>query len=522
MYFCEFTSHPSAFVFLVITGLYAKLFVFLRRPDKIRSAYSNSPTGSFQQRSARIVSAPLRPIGVISTWFRRAPPEDYMKEVVLERIVSRAPDAPAHTHDPVASSTAAGAPSRASAPAKATATANDTPGLDPSPPQSPPQSPPRTYSQRRSHPTSIPPDEIPPWEKVELPAFQIDGQRFGGAGANLPSTQSSTTLWSNWKGLGGGSARESRKRPSTSTSLSHSPPAQSTRKFGSGSSIDALHFATMRTSPTPVSTPRLNSVTSMHDPLEHRDEGHLSTNTPNLYYPREGRGSLASTAATGPSERFRQFSLTPSDGAGLNQGETRRGSAVSASSRRSSGQASPLQTTREMAPILSQPSLRDSEETMAEKVARDKDEKDHGRDRRDTDADPERFGKSEGEGDERGEHEEEDDNWDLMRMLQQSGPPKSAADRFAPAQGETIELVEESMASYLNRKTALLMLWFPLGVSVAWRAELRVCRSRADGSTLCCSRSRSCESYMTLWARHLLPYGRSRGGSSSRRVSLTR
>ena len=60
----------------------------------------------------------------------------------------------------------------------------------------------------------------------------------------------------------------------------------------------------------------------------------------------------------------------------------------------------------------------------------------------------------------------EDDDWDLMRVLQQVEPPKSAGDRFAPAEGEAVEFVQESMASYLNRKTALLMLWFPLGVSI--------------------------------------------------------
>jgi len=444
-------------VFLVITGLYAKLFVFLRRPDKIRSSYSNSPTGSFQQRSARIVSAPLRPIGVISTWFRRAPPEDYDKEVVLERVVSRAPLKPIDS-DALTNSDEAVTLPQAPAP-------SDTPEVAPTQPTSPPRSPPHTYSQRRSHPASIPSDDIPPWEKVELPAFQIDGQRFGGSQANMSHSQSSTALWGNWKGLGG-SMRESRKRPSTSSS-SHSPPSQSTRKFGSGSSIDALHFSTVRTSPTPVTTPRLDSITSMYDPLtpDHRDDAYLTINTPTSYYSRDGRASLASTAATGPSERFRQFSLTPSDGGGYGQGDTRRGSAVSSSSRRSSGPTSPLQPKMEIPQVQAQPSHQDSEEMMAEKALKDMDEKEEGGDRLKTDSDLERNSKSDFE--DRGEHEDEDDNWDLMRMLQQSAPPKSADDRFAPAQGETVELVEESMASYLNRKTALLMLWFPLGVSGA-------------------------------------------------------
>jgi hypothetical protein len=35
-----------AVVFICITILYARLYVFLKRPDKIRSPYSNSPTGA--------------------------------------------------------------------------------------------------------------------------------------------------------------------------------------------------------------------------------------------------------------------------------------------------------------------------------------------------------------------------------------------------------------------------------------------------------------------------------------------
>ena len=71
------------------------------------------------------------------------------------------------------------------------------------------------------------------------------------------------------------------------------------------------------------------------------------------------------------------------------------------------------------------------------------------------------------------EDDRDDDEWDLMRVLQQTAPAKSADDRFHP-EGETVEFVEESMASYLNRKTSLLMLWFPLGASrVAVSCSLR-------------------------------------------------
>jgi len=64
--------------------------------------------------------------------------------------------------------------------------------------------------------------------------------------------------------------------------------------------------------------------------------------------------------------------------------------------------------------------------------------------------------------DEDEEEDEEDNEMDLLRMLRQDSEPEDQN----PGQKEEYELVPESMASYLNRKTALLMLWFPLGVSL--------------------------------------------------------
>jgi hypothetical protein len=73
------------------------------------------------------------------------------------------------------------------------------------------------------------------------------------------------------------------------------------------------------------------------------------------------------------------------------------------------------------------------------------------------------------DGDEDDSEDDDDDavgTWDLMRMLKEP-PPTGDKDPFAiqTNASENHEYVQESMASYLNRKTALLMLWFPLGVS---------------------------------------------------------
>ena len=85
------------------------------------------------------------------------------------------------------------------------------------------------------------------------------------------------------------------------------------------------------------------------------------------------------------------------------------------------------------------------------------------------------------------EEEESDGEMDLMRMLQGSSSDTPDGRRNQEA---SYEFVEESMASYLNRKTALLMLWFPLGVSLLNWAILLECVLMYSMS--CYSLSRSC------------------------------
>jgi hypothetical protein len=82
-----------------------------------------------------------------------------------------------------------------------------------------------------------------------------------------------------------------------------------------------------------------------------------------------------------------------------------------------------------------------------------------------------------GSDDEDEEEDEEDNEMDLLRMLAQDSEPEDQN----PGQKEEYELVPESMASYLNRKTALLMLWFPLGVSlICFSPSSLILGSRAD------------------------------------------
>lgn len=405
-------------MFIIITLLYAKLFVFLRRPDRIRGSYS-SPSGSFQERRSRITSSTFKPLGVISNFFRKAPPIDYEKEKVLERRVSL------NARPPIAT--------------------GQSEQLDLMIQRSLSRGPPPAPN---AAPAVSPTSEIPPWERVELPVFQIDGQKFGGTASNVSHSGSSTALWGNWKGLSG-SAREGKKRPSTASS---SPPMPFARKFGSGSSIEGQHFGSTRQSPPAIVAPQLETIPSFQDPL-HVDPD--SNPVPTVNHPQHfaNRGSLSASH----SDRYRTFSLTsdtPYQGGSLATtatavGTDRRPSALSQDSRRSSntqaGKRDPLF-------LLPSGEQTDEERAMGTDGVYRKDYEKNG-------ATQSRLGMGETEGQGEG-----DGDWDLMQMLQQSAPPKSAQDRFAP-QGETVELVEESMASYLNRKTALLMLWFPLGVS---------------------------------------------------------
>jgi hypothetical protein len=199
-------------------------------------------------------------------------------------------------------------------------------------------------------------------------------------------------------------------------------------------------------------TPRFDPTLSFGESLNlDGDQGPLAV--PSRYL---ARGSLSAA----PSDRFRQFSLAsemPYEGRSLAPSTTvvgtdRRPSANTQDSRRSSatqgGKKEPL-------PFLLPSGETDEESQIGADGVRRKDFDKHG-------------AKSSRPSPGQSEEEEErdgdaDGDWDLMQMLSNTAPPRTADDRFAP-EGETIELVEESMASYLNRKTALLMLWFPLGV----------------------------------------------------------
>jgi hypothetical protein len=347
---------PRGLVFVTITILYAKLFVFLRRPDKIRSPYSESFGGETSKDSGPTFFG-FRSRRISSLFARgKRPSQDLRVHIPSQQPV-----------DP---------------------NAGETPFHDGSGAISPLSA-------------ETPMAEIPPWERMELPVFQVDGQRYGGAAANIPT---GGNPWGNWKGLNSGGRPSGRRTPNATSSFG-------ARKFGSSSTGGGDGAETPR-----MRSPILDSIPSVGEPpMIYLPEDPLSRARDSVDPPRKPSTLSEAPPITPPQLLDSENPYDP---------DIRRPSttSLSQSTRRSS--AVPTMKEVKMQPSLSE---RGSSELERQRLA----------------------------------EEEEDDNWDLMRILQQSAP-KDAKGREVV---ETVELVEESMASYLNRKTALLMLWFPLGVS---------------------------------------------------------
>ena len=265
--------------------------------------------------------------------------------------------------------------------------------------------------------------EVPPWERVELPIFQVDGQRYGGS-----STANTGNLWGNWKGITG---KDQKHRPSGA------PPSSPSEQILSwtGSGLSDPEVPT-QSSPPLLIVPRFGSIPGIPVSAE------IEPSRTSFAMPR--KSSAESGTVISPLDRKRKSSAISGPNSDLqiltptalsmhlsndsHELHIRRASAITQESRRSSN--NPAHSKRELLPVpQSDWSDRDLSDLEGQPIADD------------------------------------DTDWDLMRVLQQTAPAKTADDRFAPVEGETIEFEHESMASYLNRKTALLMLWFPLGVS---------------------------------------------------------
>lgn len=479
-----------AVVFIGITFLYARLYVFLKRPDKIRSPYSNSPTGMSYDSSApkRKIQGFLRKFsgGGGGGGADEAVPAEGQAQPTASASASAPEDTQKQEQEQEYGRTNRPTMRDSSTPNPAFQQPNNN----------------TTAATPSSAPVS-PATEIPPWERMELPVFHVDGQRYGGPsasgaqGAGQGQSQGQG-MFGGWKGLGGAGGG-GKKRPSTANSS------------GSGSNSPAA-FGQAHTQG------RMGSISTASRILQQQQQQDIDTRSQTRSRQASGDTTLYNSShgtATVTGRKLSSGATSTTIGAapGLLPGMSRRASAL------------PPDTS----PVLEQDNetFFGVERTDRQRSGPERSEPE----RASAQSDPERA-EDENEND-----EDEDAEMDLLRMLRQDSEPDVAGGgrRYGSGgdgSGGDYELVPESMASYLNRKTALLMLWFPLGVGVSSlstplkRQHLtpRSPWTQADPPCSTCSsfRSRSSGSFTTLWADRPTSSAPCRDGLCLRRVCWMR
>ncbi|KAK8847503.1 hypothetical protein IAR55_005361 [Kwoniella newhampshirensis] len=443
---------PRAIVCAVISILYARLFVFLRRPDRIRTMQSNSSNGITYES----VSEPDTPRrrsrfgSLLPDIFKRHQNGPAGDELNMRQL----PDEPAELDGMILNGIESAKQPRRT-----------------------------TIDSAVQSPTA----EIPPWERVELPPFQIDGERFGGPNS---ATATPSAPWSGWKGLGGKKRSVTGHNPPSSAPVS--PPTRSHSRFGSHSSDNHPQQPSERVEPSIKSasgmqsdTPRFpthyspvmptlpTEIVSSHSysasgsasgsmssgPSRHRRSSVLSTMVDPMSSSSPSPSQPISSGVVNPrhdwSPRYERQRLSiPTVVEGEVSTLTSQPPSVSVSRSNSAHNTPRLQPLPLSHPISPTRPRAPSESSSLRPLSPRASPRTHSV----SDAE---MGLSSRSGQGRDE-EGDEDAWDLMKMLSEA-PPGGGDDRFAPRDGEQFELVPESMASYLNRKTALLMLWFPLG-----------------------------------------------------------
>ncbi|WVQ83169.1 hypothetical protein IAT38_005307 [Cryptococcus sp. DSM 104549] len=471
---------PRAVVCITITILYSRLFVFLRRPDRIRAPHSNSSTGVVTYETNSTQPRRRSRISSLANIFKRNHAPSQGAGLQLAGV---SPLEATKLHIGEGSGSGSGANDSEE-------NATRRPSKVAFHPEQVPASPPANWA------------DLPPWERIDLPAFQIDGERFGGPSS---PTSAPVSLWSGWKGLGG------KKRPSASSTFNPpgSPPtAHTVSRFGSVSSAGEAPES-YKPPAGSLTAPKMESIPSGHDmgftpfysPVQPQSLHEIQRDsTPGHGALRKGSSGstmvdpMSPTWPLSPGTTFGHVS-PPSSEWTTPTSERHRPSITTAvdeieMSSRKSSVPSEVEKTPQQPPALIQPQpihlpqplqpLRETDtqpSSYQQTPPQSRTQSPHLLSSRSPS--PRRgqpsplpnhtksqngarsqtlsqaeLGTTEPEGEE---------EWDLLKMLSEA--PATSDDRFAPptSNGEYVELVPESMASYLNRKTALLMLWFPLG-----------------------------------------------------------
>ncbi|KAK6903606.1 hypothetical protein I203_107111 [Kwoniella mangroviensis CBS 8507] len=489
---------PRCVVCIIITVLYARLYVFLKRPDKIRLPGSNSATGG--------------PYETVSSTSNKD------KGDFRERFGSLMSNGPFRRKRGSSGEVLSVLPEGQSNISSSSST-------DPPPVIKEKEKEPTRRNSGFRRPSFSPTKEVPPWEKLELPAFQVDGERFGGPS---PSSIHSGSIWNGW--------RSGRKRSSTTTASTnvHSPSSRLNSISNSVKHQNQKEENNLRSTPPGLYVPRMPSIPS-EDHIDPKDSNpnrdttqtqsqsqHKRESTDDTYIAKSSIASGSALAGGGEKKRKKSVQLPSSPKSTISSTEYGNGhgsgqspkidsrqrpsitisegieltpSELQVANQARQDESVPWQTNSSVQPLpkLTLPPRSDNPwSTLDSGVGSGG--------RRSAPTTPtfsqqkfqltassvpgtpgasgppaqssRRTSKNDGDRvrtDTQGDDTEDEDEWDLARMLAQPPPGSHTADdRFAPRQsttnnGESFELVPESMSSYLNRKTALLMLWFPLG-----------------------------------------------------------
>ena len=501
---------PRALVFISICFFYARLYVFLRRPDRIKASFSNS--------------------GRRDTSAQRSDPEYTYESATSSMMAERA----ARKHvlytpkEKIASQFAKFSFKKRSAAGAAEADEKKVGKQDPlrlvkekdyaGPAGGAAEQGP---TDRKTEPAVT---DIPPWEKLELPAFQIDGQRYGG-----PSSSASAQSGSAWgdlkpfgKKIGGakrptsaGSTRSAHKtlvqkayprdrtrsnQIAASTDQSSScgrvsvgsaTPSRHRQKSGEPpfallSTYEGMAPKTIVTAPSPqtdsdsfpIPSPIVEEDTATKMVFKHlrphpaaldiapdqqvADEPRLEDRIVDPLRASSGTSAVdvltPSTTASSSRpliDRARQPSLEHSHLTGIRR-ESMQGGFGDNESRRGSGPVSF---------VLPPSHKEEGNDTSSERAFGSVSVPDYSSSRM-ADGDEEMAGHSKRTDSRRGvdddDDDEDDDDLDFAQMLAASYAEDPTATRQGRSGSEDTEFIQESTASYLNRKTAMLMLYFPL------------------------------------------------------------
>lgn len=485
---------PRAAVFISIFFFYARLYVFLKRPDRIRASFSPSPGG----RSTGGGTWQTDSSGSSGTVEGDGDPADRHGRSRRLRRRSRASSREriregfrSFSFKPKAFGCKEGKQARDDEIRLGNVQGDErnVQGRDFASEKTPREQTGRVSGNGKST------GEIPPWERLELPPFEVDGQRYGGSGPSVLTSSGPAGFWGDFKigrkratssahsgrTEGGMTGQRSSREGNTTSGIRSRESSVAMTAPPRGSSgppflppvvpEESTTFTAKVTEPSPIATHSstftadyLGSSSVFDRPRRHPGELKMPYSVHEVD-PKDAsedyRVPLApALPATG--------NLTPSTSSSIQPllPAIRRGSADPHAHgqngiRKDSCQASSESESRRGSGPVSfvLPTYPRKESAMGNV---DGAESSRGRDGSAGEMGRNSIGRAGSTDDEEEEDEEEDGEMDFGQFLRQEDEARGEDGRDRRQASEDSILQQESTASYLNRKTAMLMLYFPL------------------------------------------------------------